>query len=95
MTPWGTAPGDAGEQGGESERAQHPTVGGWGGGSGPVVEWERERGRQKLMRGERVDKRKYNTFPWPISRSPAAREGFTGGWNSTRLLPGQRHGKQK
>ena len=47
MTPWGTAPGDAGERGGESERAQHPTVGGWGGGSGPVVEWERESGREK------------------------------------------------
>ena len=43
MTPWGTAPGDAGEWGGESERAQHPIVGGWGGGewsSGGVGEGE-------------------------------------------------------
>ena len=51
--------------------------------------------QQKLKRGEHIDKRKYNPFPWLISRSLVAREGFTRGWNSTRLLPGQRHGKQK
>ena len=52
---------------------------------------------QKLKRGEHVDKRKYKTLPRPIPRSPVTGEVVSGGWNSARLITGQRHerGKQK